>query len=139
MNRLALAALSIAIGSIAITIASASLAGAPDADHDGIPDSLDKCMNDPRNAKITCDTDCDGYGNVCDGDFDQSGTTTQSDFDTYFTPSLRTGTASPRGTDMNCNGTTNSTDFSMFFVPQLNKAAPGPSGLACAGQPGCGC
>jgi len=33
------------------------------------------------------------------------------------------------------------TDFGMFFVPKfkggLGGAAPGPSGLACAGTPGC--
>src|SRR5215510_9334235 len=52
----------------------ASFAGlAPDADGDGIPDVLDKCSIDSRNATApaTCDTDSDGYGNVCDGNFNQ--------------------------------------------------------------------
>ena len=91
----------------------ASFAGlAPDADGDGIPDVLDKCTLDSRNsvAPMTCDSDCDGYGNVCDTDFDQS-----------------------YGAGVS--------DFTMFFVPKfkglLGGAIPGPSGLACAGQPGC--
>jgi hypothetical protein len=114
----------------------------PDADNDGIPDSLDKCMLDSRNANpgMDCDTDCDGYGNVCDGDFNQNGTTASTDFSMFFVPSLNTGIPSSRGTDMNCSGTVNSTDFSKFFAPKLNSGAGGgPSGLSCAGQPGCGC
>jgi len=113
----------------------ASFAGlAPDFDGDGIPDVLDKCMNDPRNAANTCDTDQDGYGNVCDGDFNQTGTTTSiPDFSMFFLPALTTGPTS-RGTDMNCSGSVTSIpDFSMFFIPNLNLAKPGPSGLPCAG------
>jgi hypothetical protein len=117
----------------------ASFAGlAPDADSDGIPDVLDKCSQDSRNAALTCDTDQDGYGNVCDADFNQSGTTNSTDFSMFFVPSLNSGVPSSRGTDMNCSGTVNSTDFSMFFVPKLNTSAPpGPSGLACAGSIPC--
>jgi hypothetical protein len=111
----------------------------PDADGDGIPNAVDKCMLDSRNAAAPCDTDCDGYGNVCDGDFNQSGTVNSADFGMFFVPSLNNGVPSSRGTDMNCNGTVSSTDFGMFFVPRLNTGVVGPSGLACAGQPGCGC
>ena len=60
---------------ISIGYPIASFAGlAPDADGDGIPDVLDKCTLDSRNATApaTCDTDVDGYGNTCDGDFDQT-------------------------------------------------------------------
>lgn len=91
----------------------ASSAGlAPDADGDGIPDVLDKCSIDSRNATApaTCDHDTDGYGNVCDPDFNQ-------DF------------------------SVNAADFGMFFVPKfkgsLGGAKPGPSGLGCAGTAGC--
>jgi hypothetical protein len=117
----------------------ASLAGlAPDADGDGIPDVLDKCMLDSRNVSLSCDTDQDGYGNVCDGDFNQNGTTNSTDFSMFFQPALANGVPTSRGTDMNCNGTVNSTDFSMFFVPKLNTGAGGgPSGLACAGTIPC--
>jgi hypothetical protein len=131
---------------LAIGFPVASFAGlAPDADGDGIPDVLDKCTLDSRNATApaTCDTDTDGYGNPCDGDFDQNYTTNSTDFSTYFVPSFKSGTPGSRGTDMDCNTTVNSTDFSSYFVPKfkaapaLGGAVPGPSGLPCAGTPGC--
>jgi hypothetical protein len=120
-----------------ISFPIASFAGlAPDADSDGIPDVLDKCMNDSRNATLTCDTDQDGYGNVCDGDFNQSNTVTSADYSMFFVPVLNM-TQTGRGEDMNCSsGTVTSADYSMFFVPQLNMA-PGASGLACAGTIPC--
>jgi hypothetical protein len=41
---------------------------------------------------------------------------------------------------MDCSGGVNPTDFTMFFIPEFKTGnIPGPSGLACAGQPGCGC
>jgi hypothetical protein len=120
----------------------ASFAGlAPDADSDGIPDVLDKCSADSRNATATCDQDVDGYGNTCDPDFDQSGVVNPTDFSTYFLPSFKSGTPTSRGTDMDCSGTVNPTDFSGFFLPKfkggLGGAVPGPSGLSCRGVPGC--
>jgi len=121
----------------------ASFAGlAPDADGDGIPDVLDKCTLDSRNATApaTCDTDGDGYGNVCDGDFDQNYAVSSGDFTSYFVPAFKGG-SSAQGQDMDCNGTTSSGDFTLFFVPKfkglLGGAIPGPSGLSCAGTPGC--
>ena len=133
---------------ISIGFPIASFAGlAPDGDGDGIPDVLDKCSIDSRNsvAPATCDTDVDGYGNVCDGDFDQSMTIVSSDFSMYFVPRFKSGNdAVPPpalGTDMDCSGTVVSSDFSMYFVPKfkglLGGAIPGPSGLSCAGTPGC--
>jgi hypothetical protein len=123
---------------------SASRAGvATDTDGDGIPDVLDKCTLDSRNATApaTCDTDQDGYGNVCDADFDQSFGVNPIDFTKYFIPSFKTGIDPGVGTDMDCAGTASVPDFSMYFVPKfkglLGGAIPGPSGLACAGQPGC--
>jgi hypothetical protein len=114
----------------------ASLAGlAPDADGDGIPDVLDKCTADSRNATLTCDHDQDGYGNICDADFNQTGTGNAIDFSMFFVPSLGLS-GLPRGTDMNCSGTANAIDFSMFFVPKLGLQV-GPSGLPCAGSIPC--
>jgi hypothetical protein len=113
-------------------------------DNDGIPDVLDKCLYDSRNAipPGTCDTDHDGYGNVCDADFDQSFGVNPTDFVMYFIPRFKSGSDTPPvGADMDCSGAVNPTDFSMYFVPKfkgmLGGAIPGPSGLACAGQPGC--
>jgi len=127
-----------------IGFAGAARAGvAPDTDGDGIPDVLDKCLLDSRNAVSTCDTDIDGYGNPCDADFDQNFTTNATDFTMYFVPSFKTGVPSSRGTDMDCSGTGASSDFSMYFIPKFKGApalggnAPGPSGLSCAGIQGC--
>jgi len=129
---------------ISIGYPIASFAGlAPDADGDGIPDVLDKCTLDSRNATApaTCDTDVDGYGNVCDADFDQSGLVVSADFSMFFIPSFKTSVPAPTGTDMDCSGLVTASDFSMFFVPKfkgaLGGAVPGPSGLSCAGTPGC--
>jgi len=116
----------------------ASFAGlAPDGDADGIPDVLDKCSSDSRNAAATCDTDQDGYANVCDGDFNQSNTVTAADFGMTFSPNLGTGIDTGRGSDMNCSGTVTAADFGMFFSPQLGKGVQGPSGLGCAGTIPC--
>jgi hypothetical protein len=128
-----------------LCLASATHAGiAADTDGDGIPDVLDKCTLDSRNATapMTCDSDVDGYGNVCDADFDQSFGVNPIDFTMYFIPYFKTGVdTGSRGTDMDCAGSVSPTDFSMYFVPKfkgmLGGAIPGPSGLACAGQPGC--
>jgi len=113
-----------------------------DTDGDGIPDVLDKCTLDSRNATATCDTDADGYGNPCDADFDQNFSTNSVDFTMYFVPAFKSGVPSSTGTDMDCNGAVGATDFVGYFVPKFKGSAPGgtapgPSGLSCAGQPGC--
>jgi hypothetical protein len=111
-------------------------------DQDGIPDVLDKCTLDSRNATATCDTDSDGYGNPCDADFDQSLNVNAVDFGAFFIPAFKGGSTA-RGQDMDCNGLVSSIDFSQYFIPKFKGAPalggpiPGPSGLACAGQPGC--
>jgi hypothetical protein len=125
----------------------ASFAGlAPDADNDGIPDVLDKCSADSRNstAPSTCDSDTDGYGNTCDGDFDQSGAANSIDFGTLFVPAFKGLDPAPwpQGMDMDCSGGVNAIDFGTYFVPKFKGTAPGgtspgPSGLSCAGTPGC--
>ena len=115
---------------ISIGYPIASFAGlAPDTDGDGIPDVLDKCTLDSRNATATCDTDVDGYGNPCDADFDQNFGTSSVDFSTYFIPAFKGGPAT-RGEDMDCNGTVISSDYTMYFIPKfkgaLGGAVPGP-------------
>jgi hypothetical protein len=128
---------------ISIGFPIASFAGlAPDADGDGIPDVLDKCTLDSRNATApaTCDTDTDGYGNVCDADFDQNFSVLGTDYTMFFVPAFKGGSTA-RGQDMDCNGAVLGSDYTMFFVPKfkglLGGAIPGPSGLSCAGTPGC--
>jgi hypothetical protein len=125
----------------------ASFAGlAPDSDGDGIPNVLDKCSADSRNATApaTCDTDVDGYGNICDGDFNQDFAVNATDFGMFFVPAFKGSDPAPwpQGMDMDCSGAVNATDFGMFFVPKFKNLPagnnlPGPSGLACAGTPGC--
>ena len=116
-----------------------------DNDGDAIPDVLDKCTEDSRNgtAPATCDSDCDGYGNVCDADFDQNFAVFANDYTMYFIPAFKGLVAPTRGQDMDCSGAVLGTDYTMYFVPKFKGgwfgAIPGPSGLACAGQPGCGC
>jgi len=124
---------------------SASAGVAPDEDGDAIPDVLDKCKMDSRNsvAPSTCDTDCDGYGNVCDADFNQNGSVNPIDFSDFFIPVFKGFASATHGEDMNCNGVVNPIDFSDFFIPKFKGAnggsVSGPSGLSCAGTPGCGC
>jgi hypothetical protein len=148
MNRNARTALPVLVVCLAIGFAHTASAGvAPDGDDDGIPDVLDKCTLDSRNsvAPGTCDTDCDGYGNVCDADFNQDGLVTPFDFSFYFVPAFKGQNASPwpQGMDMNCDGIMLPNDFSQYFVPKFKGAnggpIPGPSGVSCAGQPNCGC
>jgi len=145
MNRQILAGL-LAVFWLVLALPSASRAGvAPDDDGDGIPDVLDKCTMDSRNATppSTCDSDSDGYGNVCDADFNQNFVVNSVDFADYFMPAFKGFDPSPwpEGMDMNCNSAVGSVDFSDFFIPKfkgaLGGAVPGPSGLSCAGQPNC--
>jgi hypothetical protein len=117
---------------------------APDADGDGIPNVLDKCMIDSRNAVSSCDSDTDGYGNVCDGDFNQDFAVNATDFGMFFVPAFKGLVPGPwpQGMDMDCNGFVNASDFGMFFVPKFKNLPagnnkPGPSGRDCAGMPGC--
>jgi hypothetical protein len=115
----------------------------PDGDRDGIPDPLDKCSADSRNAStaMSCDDDRDGYGNVCDPDFDQNFFVNASDFASFVRAFRGLDPAPwPQGMDMDCNGIVNATEFSRHFVPKFMGALgarPGPSGLACAGASGC--
>jgi hypothetical protein len=111
---------------------------APDTDGDGVPDVIDNCSLVPNAAPANCDTDVDGYGNACDGDFNQSFVVDATDFSSFFLPDFSAGMDnSGTGTDMNCSTVVDATDFGSFFLPQFTGGAPGPSGLGCAGTPGC--
>jgi hypothetical protein len=114
-------------------------AGSPDTDGDTVCDAADNCLLVSNAGATGCDTDGDGYGNICDADFDNGGTVNPFDFTMIFLPDFLTvGTDSGSGTDMDCGGTVNPFDFTMLFLPQfLTAGVPGPSGMKCAGTPGC--
>jgi hypothetical protein len=144
MNRYARTAPPALVFCLAIGFVLAASAGVPETtDGDNIPDVLDKCMLDSRNAQPprTCDTDQDGYGNVCDADFNQDGLVTPSDFVSFFIPAFKGLVAPTHGEDMDCDGQVLPTDFTSYFVPKFKGAnggaVPGPSGLSCAGTQGC--
>jgi hypothetical protein len=94
---------------------------APDADNDGVPDSVDNCTI-VANADQR-DTNGDGYGNLCDPDLNNDGTVNFVDLgmmkSVFFT-------ADPDA-DLDGNGSVSFADLGIlkafFFLP------PGPSGL----------
>jgi hypothetical protein len=116
---------------VAVVLLSCAFeASAQDFDSDGVPDSIDNCLNHP-NSQL--DPDLDGYGNSCDADFDQDGDTDQDDAD--FCLSCTSAGTDPI-CDMNENGLIG--DFGDFMTcGTLFGAPPGPSGLACAGTVPC--
>jgi hypothetical protein len=107
---------------------------APDADADGIADSLDNCTEVPNGTLIPdagghsqLDTDGDDYGNVCDCDFDQNLTCNIADFSIFrvdFGDTFDSGV----GTDMDGSGRVGIGDFGLFR-DGFWAAVPGPSGL----------
>ncbi len=115
-------------------IAYLAVAAATDTDADGVPDTVDNCVN-VSNGPLTVgmevkpwlvqrDTDNDGYGNLCDADLNNDAIVNGPDFGTF---SQVFFTNDPDA-DLNGDGIVNGPDFgifsSLFFKP------PGPSGLA---------
>jgi hypothetical protein len=94
---------------------------APDADADGVPDSLDNCRLVANADQY--DADHDGYGNICDADLNNSGLVTSADFTIL---RAKINTADPVA-DLNHSGLVTSADFTLLR-PRINSA-PGPSGL----------
>lgn len=92
-----------------------------DADGDGIPDSVDNCINHANPDQF--DADGDGYGNRCDADFNNNGVTNSQD-SAIFRATL--GTSNPL-TDLNGNGFVNAQDTAI--LRSLLGYPPGPSGL----------
>ena len=125
---------------LAFGFATTANAGAvSDSDLDTVPDAFDNCSaepNGPGEASNQIDTDTDGYGEACDPDYDQDFVVGLTDF-SIFLVDFAAGTPSS-GTDHDGDGVTGLTDFSVFvdFFSAV-PAEPGPSGLGCAGSPGC--
>jgi hypothetical protein len=101
------------------------VAGMPDFDGDGIPDSSDNCTEVENAGQL--DTDEDNYGNACDCDFDQSGFCNIADF-SIFRVDYSSTYDSGVGTDMDGSGRVGIDDFSLFREG-FWATVPGPSGL----------
>jgi hypothetical protein len=105
-------------------------ATASDVDADGIPDSVDNCINVPNGPLIPdsggnsqFDADGDGYGNLCDADLNNSGFVTAHDYQ-IFRGKLNT---TNQVADLNGSGYVTAHDY-FIFRASLNKP-PGPSAL----------
>lgn len=105
---------------------------APDADGDGVPDTLDLCIEeaDPDQQ----DADGDDFGNACDADFNQDGFVGGPDFAVLLHCfNSTTGSQGPADdpaceeSDMNADGFVGGPDFDLFL--RGFNGPPGPSGL----------
>ena len=100
---------------------------APDADADGVPDSIDDCTlvpNGPGQNGGQRDTDGDGFGNACDPDLNEDGVVNARDLAQLKALFFK----HDANADLDGDGVVNAKDLarlkSYFFKP------PGPSGVA---------
>jgi hypothetical protein len=128
-------------GGAAVTAGSFALdnltIGAPtDSDGDGVPDSVDNCIEVPNGPLIPDaggasqrDTDGDGYGNLCDGDLNNSGFVTTIDYVMLRNLINQSAASSPEAAaaDLNGSGLVTVTDY--LLMRDMLNAPPGPSGL----------
>ncbi len=99
----------------------------PDADGDGVPDTLDNCIQ-VANADQR-DTNSDGYGNMCDGDLNNDGRTNTIDLNLYkavHRSRIGDGKYDPDA-DFNGDGRINTIDLNIY--KGLHRGVPGPSAL----------
>lgn len=108
-----------------------------DADSDGVPDGVDNCVNDVNGPLLASacgvqyDADADGYGQDCDADLNNNNVVDLPDIS-----ALLAVFGTPNAVaDLNCNNVVDLPDVSLLLG--AFGAPPGPSGLPCAGSPGC--
>lgn len=112
--------------------ASCDSCAANDADNDGMPDTLDNCIERANGPDIPDaggnnqhDTDGDGYGNACDPDFNGNAIVDPGDFSVL---KSRFGQSGFPDQDLNGNGIVDPFDFSL--LKSMFGQPPGPSGVA---------
>ena len=100
-----------------------------DTDGDGVPDSVDNCLDIPNGfseLSNQADTDQDGFGNRCDPDVNNDGLIAGKDY-SIFISSI--GDLDPL-TDFDGDGVKSGSDFGILAT--FMNLPPGPSGLSCA-------
>lgn len=111
---------------------AAARAANGDVDADGIPDSIDNCIEQPNPSQF--DADLDGYGNACDFDVDNDGAASLVDLHM-----VRDAARFPDGADLvfdfDEDGGVGLSDLSLMMDASRAVLVPGPSGLSCAGDP----
>jgi hypothetical protein len=107
-----------------------------DFDGDGVDDGCDNCFIAANPSQW--DADVDGFGNACDADYTGDGIVEGPDFGVFagaFGSTIGMASYVPAA-DHNEDGVIGGPDFGVFAI-QFSAGTPGPSGLGCAGIPGC--
>jgi len=100
-----------------------------DNDGDGIPNTLDNCLDLANPLQV--DADLDGYGNLCDADFNNDGGVGMDDLASVLAALNTVNNV----LDMDQDGLVGLSD--MVRVQNALGRVPGASGLACAGTVPC--
>jgi hypothetical protein len=110
-------------------------AGPPDEDGDGVLDFQDNCLGVSNPDQL--DTNQDGYGNLCDADFNDDGVIGGPEFNAILIAFGAESGDPGFDPDMDMNGDGAIGGFEFNLVLGAFGGVPGPSGLSCAGTPGC--
>jgi RHS repeat-associated protein len=123
-------------------VLAASPVSAQDLDSDGVPDSVDNCLDVPNGPLLGTngcndqrDADGDGYGNACDTDVNNDGITGLDDADGLWDV-IASGSNDPLY-DFNCDSGVALDDFAIYWDDVLLVDPVGPSGYSCAGTQPC--